>query len=347
MICIFAPAGIGEIAFGTDLVAEIVAAVAADPSGPLQDGDIVVLTSKVVSKAEGRYLPAHRRDAAIDDESRGTVARRGPTRILRTRHGLTLAAAGVDTSNVASDSILLLPVDPDASAERLRSGLEERTGTRLGVVISDTAGRPWRIGQTDQAIGASGVRVIERYEGRRDGYGNELQVTAIAIADELAGAADLVKAKLLGRPVAVVRGLGHHLVERGSPSPSSPHSPSCADTPSSADPHSAAADAPYAAASATEASSPLPSGDDTRAAALVRDAASDMFRYGSREAVLAAVLAATGQSDRYEETLRIPSDDALVTAVVAGSGRTGPEADLLTDVLRSGLGLRSPSTPAA
>jgi coenzyme F420-0:L-glutamate ligase/coenzyme F420-1:gamma-L-glutamate ligase len=302
VISIFAPTGIGEINAGTDLVAEIIAAVAADPSGPLQNGDIVVLTSKVVSKAEGRSLPAHQRDAAIDEESRGTVARRGPTRIVRTRHGLTLAAAGVDTSNVGPGSILLLPVDPDASADRVRSGLEEQTGQHLGVVISDTAGRAWRIGQTDQAIGASGVRVIERYEGRRDGYGNELQVTAIAIADELAGAADLVKAKLSGRPVAVVRGLGHHLSE----------SPSA----------------------------------DTRAADLVRDADSDMFRYGSREAVLAAVLDATGQSDRYEELLRMTSDDALVAAVVAGSGRTGPEVNLLADVLRSGLGLRPAHPPA-
>jgi coenzyme F420-0:L-glutamate ligase/coenzyme F420-1:gamma-L-glutamate ligase len=331
VICIFAPAGIGEIAPGTDLVAAIVAAVTADPSGPLVDGDIVVLTSKVVSKAEGRSLPADQRDAAIDDESRGTVARRGATRIVRTRHGLTLAAAGVDTSNVAPESILLLPVDPDASADRLRSGLEEQTGTRLGVVISDTAGRAWRIGQTDQAIGASGVRVIERYEGRRDGYGNELQVTAIAIADELASAADLVKAKLSGRPVAVLRGLGHHLAERAGDLG--------ADTRAS----DLGADTRASDLGADTRASDL--GADTRASDLVRDAACDLFRYGSREAVVAAVLDATGQSDRYEETLRITPDEALVAAVVAGSGRTGPEADLLADVLSSGLGLRPPAPP--
>lgn len=303
MISIFAPAGIGEIGPGSDLAAEIVAAVAADDAGPLRSGDIVVVTSKIVSKAEARFRPATERDAAIDQESRGTVARRGPTRIVRTRHGLTLAAAGVDNSNVTSDSILLLPVDPDASAATLRADLERRTGAGLGVIISDTAGRAWRIGQTDQAIGAAGVRVVERYAGQHDAYGNELQVTAIAIADELAAAADLVKAKLTDRPVAVIRGLERHVVP--------PESPRAADA-------------------------------ETRAALLVRDEASDLFRYGSREAVVAAVLEATGQGDRYEATLALPSADAIVESVVAGSGTTGgstgAEAELLRRVLRAALG---------
>ncbi|HET9871581.1 MAG TPA: coenzyme F420-0:L-glutamate ligase [Propionibacteriaceae bacterium] len=211
MISIFAPDGIGEVGDGSDLPAMIAEAVAGDPSGPLRDGDIVVVTSKIISKAEGRRLPAQQREAAIAAESTGTVARRGAMRIVRTRQGLTIAAAGVDNSNVEPESILLLPADPDASAAELRRALRSRYGLRVGVIISDTAGRAWRIGQTDHAIGASGVRVIDRYEGRIDPYGNDLQVTAIAVADELAAAADLAKSKLAGRPVAVIRGLSTHL----------------------------------------------------------------------------------------------------------------------------------------
>ena len=207
-ISIFAPAGIGEVVAGTDLATAIVTATAADSLGPLRDGDIVVVTSKIISKAEGRIQPASQRAELITSESRRTVARRGDTRIVRTHGGLTMAAAGVDASNVSAESILLLPHDPDASAAGLREQLVAATGLRLGVIISDTAGRPWRMGQTDYAIGVSGVQVVQNYVGARDTYGNELQVTAMAVADELAAAADLVKGKLRGRPVAVVRGLG-------------------------------------------------------------------------------------------------------------------------------------------
>ncbi|WP_152363373.1 coenzyme F420-0:L-glutamate ligase [Microlunatus speluncae] len=215
MITIFAPAGIGEIVPGTELAESIIAAVAADDSGPLADGDIVVVTSKIVSKAEGRTVRADDRQAAITAESVGTVARRGESRIVHTRGGLTMAAAGVDNSNVDPGTVLLLPLDPDLSAERLRAELTARTGRRLGVIISDTSGRAWRIGQTDLAIGAAGVRVVDSYAGRTDPYGNDLKVTAVAIADELAAAADLAKEKLTGRPVAVVRGLDRHVVDPG------------------------------------------------------------------------------------------------------------------------------------
>ena len=208
VISIFAPAGIGEVVAGTDLATAIVTATAANSLGPLNDGDIVVVTSKIISKAEGRIQPASQRAELITSESRRTVARRGDTRIVRTHGGLTMAAAGVDASNVSAESILLLPHDPDASAAGLRAQLVAATGLGLGVIISDTAGRPWRMGQTDYAIGVSGVQVVQNYVGARDTYGNELQVTAMAVADELAAAADLVKGKLRGRPVAVVRGLG-------------------------------------------------------------------------------------------------------------------------------------------
>lgn len=207
MVLLFAPDGIGEIGPSSDLVVEIADAVAADDHGPLRPGDIVVITSKIISKAEGRYVHATDREDAITAETRSIVAQRGSLRIVRTRAGLTIAAAGVDASNVEPGRALLLPIDPDASAARLAVGLEAVAGGAVGVIVSDTAGRPWRLGQTDHAIGAAGVRVLESYAGQLDGYGNELAVTTMALADELAATADLVKWKLAGRPVAVIRGL--------------------------------------------------------------------------------------------------------------------------------------------
>jgi len=215
-ITIFAPAGIGEVMPGTDLGAVILAAIEADPRGPLQDGDVVVVTSKIISKAEGRVEDGSRRAELISSATRRTVARRGETRIVRTYGGLTVAAAGIDRSNVSAESILLLPRDADASAAELHQRLVAATGRRLGVVVSDTAGRPWRMGQTDHAIGICGVRALDNYAGRWDAYGNELQITAMAVADELAAAADLVKGKLRGRPVAVVRGLEQLVAETDS-----------------------------------------------------------------------------------------------------------------------------------
>jgi coenzyme F420-0:L-glutamate ligase / coenzyme F420-1:gamma-L-glutamate ligase len=217
-ITIFAPAGIGEVMPGADLGAVILAAIEADPRGPLQDGDIVVVTSKIISKAEGRVEDGSRRAELISSATRRTVARRGETRIIRTHGGLTIAAAGIDRSNVSAESILLLPRDADASAAELHQRLVAATGRRLGVVVSDTAGRPWRMGQTDHAIGICGVRALDNYAGRWDAYGNELQITAMAVADELAAAADLVKGKLHGRPVAVVRGLEQLVAETDSSS---------------------------------------------------------------------------------------------------------------------------------
>jgi coenzyme F420-0:L-glutamate ligase/coenzyme F420-1:gamma-L-glutamate ligase len=216
MITIFAPGGIAEISPGMDLAAVILEAMEADSLGPLRDGDIVVITSKIISKAEGLMESASLRTELITAETKRTVARREETRIVRTHNGLTIAAAGIDRSNLSPESILLLPPNPDASAATLCERLAAATGLRLGVIISDTAGRAWRLGQTDHAIGISGVQALEDYAGTRDAYGNELQVTAMAIADEIAAAADLVKGKLRGRPIAVVRGLGHLLSDAGS-----------------------------------------------------------------------------------------------------------------------------------
>lgn len=204
-------AGIGEVRPGDDLAA-IIAAAAPE----LRDDDVLVVTSKIVSKAEGRLVsvpadPDKReaaRQAAVTAESARVLATRGKTRIVATRHGLVLAAAGVDASNVEPDRLVLLPVDPDGSARALRRALAERTGRRLAVVVTDTMGRPWRTGQSDVAIGAAGIDPLRDHRGQTDGYGNELSVTAIALVDELAAAGDLVKGKTSGVPVAIVRGLG-------------------------------------------------------------------------------------------------------------------------------------------
>jgi coenzyme F420-0:L-glutamate ligase/coenzyme F420-1:gamma-L-glutamate ligase len=208
--------GIGEVEPGADLASLIMVA-----APWIEDGDVLVVTSKVVSKAEGRVVevpeagPARdaARDALLAAETVRTVASRGPTRIVQTRHGLVMAAAGIDASNVAPTRLVLLPVDPDASARALRAALRERYGRRVAVVVTDTMGRPWRVGQTDVAIGSAGMRAIRDYRGETDAYGNELQVTQVAVIDELAGAGELVKGKHDGVPVAVIRGFAGGLHE--------------------------------------------------------------------------------------------------------------------------------------
>jgi coenzyme F420-0:L-glutamate ligase/coenzyme F420-1:gamma-L-glutamate ligase len=192
--------GLPEVAAGDDLAMLLVGAGA-----DLRDGDVVVVTSKVVSKAEGRLVAGSREDH-LDAESVRLVASRGQTRIVETRHGLVLAAAGIDASNVPPGMVALLPVDPDASARRLRAGLAASLDVDVAVVVSDTMGRPWRDGVVDTAIGAAGLDVLWDLRGQRDRQGNLLEATVVAIADELAAAADLVKGKLSATPVAVIRG---------------------------------------------------------------------------------------------------------------------------------------------
>lgn len=202
--------GLPEFRPGDDLTGAIASA-----APWLRSGDVVVVTSKIVSKAEGRLIRVpsdpDQRDAArrelIASESEAVLARIGRTLITRNRNGIVQAAAGVDASNVNVDEIALLPYDPDASALALRNGLRERLGVEIAVLITDTMGRAWRNGQTDETIGASGMRVLHAYEGKVDSHGNELAVTEIAVADEVASAADLAKGKLGRLPVAVVRGL--------------------------------------------------------------------------------------------------------------------------------------------
>ncbi|MDQ1010407.1 coenzyme F420-0:L-glutamate ligase/coenzyme F420-1:gamma-L-glutamate ligase [Streptomyces sp. V4I23] len=234
---VWALPGIDEVRPGDDL-AKLIAATA--PA--LVDGDVLLVTSKIVSKAEGRIVEAADREAAIDAETVRVVARRGPLRIVENRQGLVMAAAGVDASNTPAGTVLLLPEDPDASARAIRDGLRDELGVEIGVIVTDTSGRPWRSGLTDVAIGAAGVRVLDDLRGGTDAYGNPLTATVVATADELAAAGDLVKGKAEGLPVAVVRGLAHVVDEAGP-----------------------------------------------GARALVRDAADDMFRLGTSEAVREAV----------------------------------------------------------
>ena len=200
-ITISGVAGLPDIETGDDLAALI---AAAHPD--LRDGDVVVVTSKVISKAEGRLVQGDRLQA-IDAETVRVVAQRGDTRIVETRHGLVMAAAGVDASNVPDGWVALLPEDPDASARAMRDGLRERLGVNVAVLVTDTFGRPWRNGLVDVAIGAAGFPVLDDHRGRTDAHGHTLEMTVTAVADEVAAAAELVKGKLDGVPVAVVRGL--------------------------------------------------------------------------------------------------------------------------------------------
>lgn len=208
--------GISEVVAGDDLPAII-----ADAVGSLEDGDIVAVTSKIVSKAEGRQVEAADREDAITAETVRVVATKahagGVTRIVENQLGLVLAAAGVDSSNAPDGTILLLPVDPDASALAICTALRARFGVRVGVVVTDTLGRPWRLGQTDVAIGAAGLRVLDDLRGTTDAGGRRLEATIAAVADEVAAAADLVKGKASGLPVAVIRGLGHLVGELDEP----------------------------------------------------------------------------------------------------------------------------------
>ncbi len=207
--------GMPEVRSG-DILAELVADRVA-----LADGDVVVVTQKIVSKAEGRLVALDPTDAdarlrLIEDQSVRVLRRRGEAVITETRHGFVCANAGVDASNVKRGWAALLPVDADRSARRIRDGLRARAGVQVAVVVSDTFGRPWRRGVTDVAIGCAGVAAVVDLRGTTDSEGRVLSVTEVAVADELAGAAELVMGKAAGVPVAVIRGVDPGWLREGS-----------------------------------------------------------------------------------------------------------------------------------
>lgn len=192
------------------------------PDGSLgpRDGDVVVVTSKIIAKVEGRIVEAASRDDVIASQTQRVVATkrtpRGVTQIVQTPDGLVLAAAGIDASNTDIGTVVLLPQDSDASAHSLRQALHKHFDVNMAVLVTDTMGRPWRLGVTDVAIGASGLVVLDDHTGRVDSFGNTLEMTVIAIADEVAAAVDLATGKLGGAPLAIVRGLSDYVTDEAS-----------------------------------------------------------------------------------------------------------------------------------
>jgi coenzyme F420-0:L-glutamate ligase / coenzyme F420-1:gamma-L-glutamate ligase len=209
---VFGIEGIGEIVAGDDLAGIIASAATAGTDTALADNDVVVVTQKIVSKAEDRLVPVDPDDPLshkplVEQESVRILRRRGDLIISETSHGFVCANAGIDLSNVERGYAALLPVDSDRSARRIRDGLRARAGVDVGVIVSDTFGRPWRRGVTDVAIGAAGIAAVVDLRGTSDALGREMQVTEVAVVDEIAAAAELVMGKASGIPVAVVRGL--------------------------------------------------------------------------------------------------------------------------------------------
>lgn len=215
---IFGLTGIGEIRPGDDL-AGLIADAAAGQAG-LVDGDVLVVTQKIVSKAEGKLEAVDPDDprshkAIVERESVRVLRRRGDLIVSETKHGFVCANAGIDLSNVERGWAALLPDDSDRSARRIRDGIRARAGVEVAVIVSDTFGRPWRRGLTDVAIGCAGIGAIVDHRGSTDALGRELHVTEVAVVDELAGAADLVLGKSTGMPVAVIRGVDRAWFRRG------------------------------------------------------------------------------------------------------------------------------------
>jgi coenzyme F420-0:L-glutamate ligase/coenzyme F420-1:gamma-L-glutamate ligase len=218
---IFGIDGLPEIAPGVDLAQLIADAAAVDPTTALADGDVVVVTQKIVSKAENMLVAIDPTDPLshkplVERESVRIIRRRGELIISETKHGFICANAGIDLSNVEHGYAALLPEDSDRSARRIRDALRAKAGVDVGVIISDTFGRTWRRGVTDVAIGCAGIAAVVDLRGTNDALGREMQVTEVALADEIACAAELVMGKSTGIPVAVVRGLNAEWFRRSS-----------------------------------------------------------------------------------------------------------------------------------
>jgi coenzyme F420-0:L-glutamate ligase/coenzyme F420-1:gamma-L-glutamate ligase len=218
-LTIFPVVGVGEVVEGMDLAAVFLAALEAQ-GDRLLDGDLVAVTSKVVAKAEGRVVPCGADEAdkiaLVEAEARRVLRRRGPLRITETPHGFICANAGIDLSNTAAGTAVLLPVDPDRSARRFRADVRRARGVAIAVVVTDTFGRVWRQGVTDVAIGSAGVRPVLDLRGTLDANGRVLEATEVAIVDEIAGAVNLVLGKAAATPFGVVRGLDPSYLGEGS-----------------------------------------------------------------------------------------------------------------------------------
>lgn len=211
-LTVFGLEGMPEVAAGSDLAGLIAVAAARSSETALAARDVVVVTQKVVSKAEDRLVPVDPDDPLahkplVEQESVRILRRRGDLIISETAHGFVCANAGIDLSNVESGFAALLPIDPDRSARRIRDGLRHRAGVEVAVIVSDTFGRTWRRGVTDVAIGCAGIAAVVDLRGTPDALGREMQVTEVAVVDEIASAAELVMGKASGIPVAVVRGV--------------------------------------------------------------------------------------------------------------------------------------------
>lgn len=203
--------GIGEIVPGQQLGDVIVDACSAEPNGPLRDNDVLIVTQKIVSKAEGRLVPIDADDplshkVLVEQEAARIVRRRGDLIITETKHGFVCANSGIDLSNVERGYAALLPLDSDRSARRIRDIVRAKLGVTVGVIVSDTFGRPWRKGLTDVAIGVAGISGVVDLRGTEDALGRMMQVTEVCVADELASTGELVMGKSNGVPVAVIRG---------------------------------------------------------------------------------------------------------------------------------------------
>ncbi|WP_431923941.1 coenzyme F420-0:L-glutamate ligase [Micromonospora wenchangensis] len=331
--------GIGDVTEGDDL------AVLIGTAAPwLRDGDVLVVTSKIVSKAEGRLVdvPADgperlaARDEVLAAETARVVATRGPTRIVQTHHGFVMASAGIDASNVDKTRLVLLPVDPDASARALRAALRDRYRIDVAVIISDTMGRPWRNGLTDVALGVAGMPAIRDHRGEVDPYGNELQLTQMAVVDELAGAGELIKGKCDQVPVAVVRG---YLPAMSPPADGvREHPPAGGD---GVDPPSAGGDG------RDDRPAVRLVDDGVGAAALVRESALDLFSLGTAEATAAGLRAAATLADG---TGGAPVDPVAVDRAIAAVAEAVAPGTTFThvtdDEARAGLAATVDGWPA-
>mgnify|MGYP001378131967 FL=1 len=215
-VSIFPIMNLPEFDTGHEIVEELIESLEENKIS-LEDSDVIVITQKIISKVEGRKIDINKEDIeeVIKSESLQIIRKRGETVIAKTKHGFICANAGIDKSNIEEGSALLLPEDPDKTSRDIRKKIEHKTGKKISVIICDTFGRAWRKGQTNVAIGSSGIEPLESYIGEKDTFNNELFATEIAIVDELAGAAELVMKKSDNIPIVIIKGVKYNISDLG------------------------------------------------------------------------------------------------------------------------------------